>query len=164
LFAPQLGFASNEAAVLVRWPTGERGSTAAITGIRGVVASVCDPLAPTLRPLEGQGLRDGGIYVHRWFAVDGERLPEFVDISGQAWGSFEGAYDAEIFGLFAAAPTEEDVTSGQRRLLLLTWYASHGVWEASREQAADPQSLFAKRHALTRWTVGRSSLRVAPRL
>jgi hypothetical protein len=161
LFAPQLGFASNEAVVLVRWPTGERGSTGALTETEGVVASTVDALTPTLRPREGQALRDGGIYVHRWFVVDAESIADFVDLSGRAWGGFENAYDTEIFGLFAAAATAEDLASGQQRLLLLTWYASHEVWEASREQAADPESLFAKRHGLTRSTVGRSSLRVA---
>jgi hypothetical protein len=159
LFAPQLGFASNEAAVLVRWSTGESGSTASLIGAEGVVSSQVDALMPTLRPREGQALRDGGIYVHRWFVVDGERVADFVDLSGRAWGGFEGAYDTEIFGLFTATPTADDVARGQGRLLLLTWYASHGVWEASREQAADPQSLFAQRHLLTRSTVGRSSLR-----
>jgi hypothetical protein len=160
LFAPQLGFGSDEAAVLVRWPTGDRGSTDALTDADGVVASHVDSLAPTLRPREGQALRDGGIYVHRWFVVDGGRETDFVDLSGRAWGGFEGAYATEIFGLFTAAPTADDVAKRQGRLLLLTWYANHGVWEASRKQAADPESLFAKRHMLTRSTIGRSSLRV----
>jgi hypothetical protein len=158
LFAPQLGFASNEAAVLVRWPIGERGPTSALAGANGVVGCHVDALTPTLRPRVGQELRSGGIYVHRWFVVDGERVADFVELSGQAWGGFEGAYDTEIFGLFTATPTPEDEAKGQGRLLLLTWYASHGVWEASREQAADPQSLFARRHELTRSTIGRSSL------
>ncbi|MDB5480834.1 MAG: hypothetical protein JWO83_1887 [Caulobacteraceae bacterium] len=160
LFAPQLGFASNEAAVLVRWPTGLRGSMSPLTGADGVVACHEDALTPTLRPRVGQELRNAGIYVHRWFVVDGDRVKDFVDLSGQAWGAFEGAYDTEIFGLFTTTPTPEDTAKGQGRLLLLTWYASHGVWEASREQAADPQSLFARRHELTRSTIGRSSILV----
>ena len=45
-------------------------------------------------------------------------------------------------------------------LLLLTYYASHGEWEASRDQTRDPNGLFAQRHELTRSTIGRSSLRV----
>jgi hypothetical protein len=162
LFAPQLGFASNEAAVLVRWPLGERGLVSALTGADGVVTCHEDALTPTLRPRAGQELRKGGIYVHRWFVVEGDRVADFVDLSGQAWGGFEGAYDTEIFGLFTAEPTPEDVAKGQGRLMLLTWYASHGVWEASREQAADPHSLFARRHELTRSTIGRSSLLVPP--
>jgi hypothetical protein len=45
-------------------------------------------------------------------------------------------------------------------MLLLTWYRDHAIWEASREQAHDPASLFAQRHMLTRKTIGRSSLLV----
>jgi hypothetical protein len=87
-------------------------------------------------------------------------VADFVDLSGRAWGGFEGAYDTEVFGLFTAEPTPNDHDNGQARLLLLTWYASHGVWEASREQPSDPRSLFAQRHELTRSTIGRSSLLV----
>lgn len=161
VFAPQLGFASDEAVVLVRWPEGARGDPAAISGAPEVVRTTRDLLAPTVRPVAGQALRSGGIYVHRWFMVDVDRVADFVDLSRRAWGGFEGAYQTEIFGLFTAAPSAEDQAVGQGRLLLLTWYADHGVWEASREQTVDPDGLFVKRHALTRSTIGRSSLRVA---
>ena len=161
LFSPQLGFASNQAVILLRWPAGEAG-VEKLVGTDAVVISQIDVLTPTLRPREGQSLRDGGIYVHRWFTVDGDRVADFVDLSGRAWTNFEGAYDTEIFGLFTAAATAEDEALGQGRLLLLTWYASHGVWEASREQTVDPEGLFVKRNALTRSTIGRSSVRVRP--
>ena len=161
LFAPQLGFGSNEAAVLVRWPGGAPGSTGSITGAAPVTAWSLDRLSPTARPRDDQALREGGVYVHRWFVVDAGREAEFVDLSTRAWIGFEGAYETEIFGLFTAAATEGDLAAGQGRLLLLTWYASHGVWEASREQTVDPEGLFVRRHELTRSTIGRSSLRVA---
>lgn len=158
LFAPQLGFASNEAAILVCWPTGVRGLGSSLPGHGATLSGPVDALTPTLRPGEGQALRIGGIYVHRWFVVDGDQTERFIDLSGRAWGGFEGAYETEIFGLFAAAPSAEDIALGQARLLLLTWYASHGVWEASREQTIDPEGLFVRRHALTRSTIGRSSI------
>lgn len=160
LFSPQLGFASNAAVALVRWPDGVRRSLGALTDTPAVVDVSGDVLTPTVRPREGAALRPGGIWVHRWFTVDAGREADFVDLSNRAWARFEGAYDTEIFGLFTAAPTEDDLAAGQGRLLLLTWYASHGVWEASREQTIDPEGLFVKRHELTRSTVGRSSLLV----
>ena len=160
LFAPQLGFASNEAAVLIRWPEGQRRSSAAISATPGVVACHVDALTPTVRPTDGGKPKTGGIYVHRWFTVDSDRIADFIDLSNRAWNRFEGAYGAEIFGLFSAAPTAKDLGAGQGRLLLLTYYASHGVWEVSREQTIDPEGLFAQRHALTRTTIGRSSLLV----
>ena len=157
-FAPQLGFSSSEAAALIRWPR-ERGVLPAeIVKISGVACSQHDMLSPTMRPADNAQLKSGpGIYVHRWFTIDGDRVGDFVDLSNQAWKGFEGSYDTEIFGLFAAEPNENDTRAGIARLLLLTWYRNHGVWEASREQAHDPASLFAQRHLLTRHTIGRSS-------
>jgi hypothetical protein len=160
LFTPQLGFASNEAVVLIRWPENGRGSVAPIAAAPGVVACHDDALTPTVRPADGKAPRAGGIYVHRWFTVDGDRVADFIDLSNRAWAGFEGTYGAEIFGLFSAAPTPHDLHVGEGRLLLLTWYASHGVWEESREQTIDPEGLFVKRHLLTRTTIGRSSLLV----
>jgi hypothetical protein len=160
LFSPQLGFASNEATLLVRWS--KPGDAAAAFALPDVSGHRSEALAPTIRPREHDKPRTGGgIYVHRWFTIDGDKTAEFIDLSNRAWGGFEGSYDTEIFGLFTAAPDGEDRKNGSARLLLLTWYRDHGVWEASREQATDAKSLFAQRHLLTRTTVGRSSVLVA---
>jgi hypothetical protein len=157
VFSPQLGFASNEATVLTRWPSGIREVPGAFA-LSEVVAHRHETLTPTVRPKDDQKLRSGGIYVHRWFTIDRERTAEFIDLSNRAWGNFEGSYDTEIFGLFTADASEADRKTSAQRLLLLTWYRDHGVWEASREQAQDAKSLFAQRHLLTRTTIGRSSL------
>ncbi len=159
LFSPQLGFASNEATVLTRWPSGIQKVPGAFD-LPEVVKSAAEALTPTVRPKNGQTLRTGGIYVHRWFTIDKERTADFIELSNRAWGNFEGSYDTEIFGLFTAELNEADRTASPQRLLLLTWYRDHSVWEASREQAQDAKSLFAQRHLLTRSTIGRSSLRV----
>src|SRR3569832_586314 len=108
-----------------------------------------------LRRPDGDVLKAGGIYVHRWITVDADSVGDFVALSNRAWMNFEGSYDTQIFGLFTAEATPADVREGAGRLLLLTWYASHGVWENSREQTRDPEGLFVKRHALTRTTVGK---------
>ena len=161
-FLPQLGFASNEAVALIRWPHGRKAMPQAIGDLPHVARRVDDRLTPTVRPADGATLKThGGIYVHRWFTVDGDRVADFVDLSNRAWTGFEGSYDTEIFGLFTAEPNENDKSDGSARLLLLTWYGNHGVWEASREQAHDPAGLFAKRHLLTRSTIGRSSVLMA---
>ena len=149
LFQGQLGFASNEAVVLLR----DAPSPDAVRNAPGVHAVDAEVLTPTVRPADGAQLKRGGIYVHRWFTVDGDRVDDFIALSNKAWENFEGSYDTEIFGLFTAAPK-----GGAGRLLLLTWYASHGVWEASRDQTRDPAGFFARRHALTRSTTGRSSV------
>ena len=160
LFQGQLGFASNEAVVLLRWPGATRDRLRELDTAPGVVAMHPQKLTPTVRPADGKRLKSGGIYVHRWFTVDADSVADFVALSNRAWENFEGSYDTEIFGLFTAETTAEDVCDGVGRLLLLTYYASHGVWENSRDQTRDPAGLFAKRHELTRSTIGRSSLTV----
>jgi len=100
--------------------------------------------------------------VHRWFTVDADQVDDFVSLSNRAWTNFEGSYQTQIFGLFTAERTARDLREGAGRLLLLTYYASYGAWEESREQTSDPNGLFVQRHALTRSTIGRSSVLVLP--
>ena len=160
LFQPQLGFGSNDAVVLLRWPDGGRDRLRDLDLAPGVNTMHPEKLTPTVRPADGDVLKAGGIYVHRWFTVDADGVADFISLSNRAWTNFVGSYDTQIFGLFTAERTAADLREGAGRLLLLTWYASHGVWENSREQTRDPEGLFAKRHALTRTTVGKSSLSV----
>jgi hypothetical protein len=153
VFAPQLGFASNEVVVLMQ-------TQGTLNRAPHVVSKSHETLAPTIRPHPGDALKEGGIYVHRWFAVDHPSLGEFIEISGRAWPSFEGEFEVSIFGLFTVERSEHDIAQNQTRLLLLTWYRDHGVWEASRRPTREPEGLFMKRHQLTRSTIGRSTLLV----
>jgi len=156
IFQGQLGFASTEAVVVLR--ATDDGRVEDLATVPSVVTMQRELLTPTMRPKDGATFKRGGIYVHRWFVVDAERVADFIALSNQAWADFERSYDTEIFGLFTAQPSPSDARDGAGRLLLLTWYASHGVWETSRELTRDCASLFAKRHLLTRSTTGRSSL------
>jgi hypothetical protein len=157
-FQGQLGFASNEAVVLLRWADGRPEHLRELDQAPGVVTMHPEKLTPTVRPASGALLKNGGIYVHRWFTVDADSVADFIDLSNRAWTNFEGSYETEIFGLFTAETTAADLRAGVGRLLLLTWYGSHGVWENSRDQTRDAAGLFVKRHQLTRSTIGRSSL------
>lgn len=161
LFAPQLGFASNGAVVLVRRRNASATLPREAFAAPSAVSFSHDRLVPTVRPRDDDALKSGGIYVHRWFTIDGDRVADFIDLSNRAWGGFEGSYETEIFGLFHVEPDASDRAAGAARLLLLTWYKDHAVWEASREQAHDTKSLFAQRHQMTRATIGRSSLLVS---
>lgn len=162
LFQGQLGFSSTEAIVLLRWPTAQRDRLREIDRAPGVVSMHPEMLTPTARPPDNAVPKKGGIYVHRWFTVDADCVADFVSLSNRAWANFEGSYQTEIFGLFTAERTVQDLRDGGGRLLLLTYYASHGVWEESRDQTRDPNGLFVQRHALTRSTIGRSSLLILP--
>jgi hypothetical protein len=150
LFFPQIGFASNEAVLLVRW-AGQAGTVE----IENAAVRLRDRLAATLRPADGDRPKPGGIYVHRWFTVAPANVETFVDLSGQAWPSFEAGFDTNIFGLFRA---EAAAPNGDVRMLLLTRYADHGVWEASRQPSAAARDAFGARHELITSTIARSSL------
>lgn len=149
-FAPQLGWSNTEAAVLVRWATGRRGDLAAITEPDLVADSRIEPLFATIRPADDARPGPGGIYVHRWFEIEAEAADEFVGLSSQGWSTFETLFDARIFGLFRREPTDAERASGALRLLLLTRYGDHGVWEASRDPTTEAMQVFARRQQLTR--------------
>jgi len=161
-FAPQLGWANNEAAVLVRW-SGARGDLAQARAAVPIIAGARrDRLAPTVRPGDRDTPASGGIYVHRWFEVDAGAVDEFVDLSGQGWARFEALFDAKIFGLFRADAGERDAAEGLTRLLLLTRYGDHGVWEASRDPTTEAMRIFARRQQLTRRSWAASTRLVGP--
>ena len=157
-FAPQLGWANNEAAVLVLAPADAAPTLLAGGPIEGGEA---ERLAPTLRPADGDRPEAGGIYVHRWFEVNAGAADEFVELSGQGWRRFEAQFATNIFGLFRAAPTVADAAARIERLLLITRYADHGVWEASRDPTTEAMQIFQRRAQLTRRSWAASTLLVA---
>jgi hypothetical protein len=159
-FSPQLGWAGNEAAVLVRWQGIRPDGDAGLTG-GPVKSSRWERLAPTIRPADDAQPAPGGIYVHRWFEVEAAAADEFVDLSGQGWERFEATFDTQIFGLFRAARSEADLAEGVQRLLLITRYGDHGVWEDSRDPTTEAMQIFARRQQLTRRSWAASTRLVA---
>lgn len=156
-YAPQLGFAANEAVVLILWndqPGDALGQTPLIATRERAL------LTPTLRPLDTAPPRAGGITVHRWFTVAANDVDTFLSYTKAAWPFFEDEFDTQIYGLFLAEESDADRAAGARRLLLMTRYASHAVWEASRQPSDEARAAFAARAAITRHTVARSSVLV----
>ena len=160
LFTPQLGWEAARAALLV-----ERGDPAALRALSRapeIISCEVHELAPTIRPTPGAALRPGGIYVHRWFEVDSSTLDEFIGLSAEAWPDFESRLDARIFGLFDLTSARPGDAPGHRHLLLVTRYASHGVWEDSRDPSTAAMQTFARRAMLTLSTRAASTLLVLP--
>jgi hypothetical protein len=161
-FAPMLGWSTNEAAALLRRP-GHDPATPTDLGAPLVIAHSVERLRPTIRPGDGDRLCADGIYVHRWFEVEAAAVDEFVDLSGQGWQRFEAHFDARIFGLFRADPDDRDAAHGLARLLLITRYADHGVWEDSRDPTSEAMQIFARRQRLTRRSWAASTRLVSAR-
>jgi hypothetical protein len=131
LFVPQLGWSYKQVALLL-----ERGDDAAaddafvedLAALPQVDASEARRLVPTLRPIPGDTLTAGGMYVHRWFDVRSNDVNEFIELSAEAWSAGLGEnFEARPFGLFRER-TDQPV----QRMLLLTRYGSHADWEGSR--------------------------------
>ncbi len=145
VFAPLLGFASNEALVLAR------------AGAKlDLPAHSVDRLTPTLRPTQDAPPEPGGTYVHNWFTIDGDSVDEFVRLSGEAWPDFERRFETKIYGLFLAGESEVDRADGARRLLLMTRYRDLGEWQVSRDPTSDAMQVFLRRRELTRVSLARA--------
>ena len=160
LFTPQLGWEAAQAALLVE--RGDPATLQTLTHAPEVLSCEVHELAPTIRPLPGAVLKPGGIYVHRWFEVDSSSLNEFIALSAEAWPDFESRFDAQIFGLFELTSARRGDAPGHRHLLLVTRYASHGVWEDSRDPSTAAMQTFARRALLTLSTRAASTLLVTP--
>jgi hypothetical protein len=159
-FAPQLGWANLDAAVLVRWQ-GAPGDAAAALADPMIAEVRSHQLTPTVRPGVGDHPLAGGIHVHRWFEIDAGAVDEFVALSVEGWRTFEVDFDARIFGLFRAEPDARDTAAGAVRVLLVTRYGDHGVWEASRDPTKAAMQSFMRRAQLTRRTWAASTLLIA---
>jgi hypothetical protein len=162
LFVAQLGWEAAEAALLAERGGDEDKALDALLAAPEIASSVAHTLRPTVRPQGDAALAPGGIYVHRWFEVSRASVAEFIDLSTQAWPGFEGQFDARIFGLFELTSEWEGSPADSRHLLLVTRYASHGVWEDSRDPTTEAMQTFARRAQLTLSTRAASSLLIAP--
>lgn len=161
LFSPQIGWHARQAALLVGWSPDANGRDAAMAALAkapGVKSVERHRLQATARPSPTDRLKPGGIYVHRWFVIATPSLPEFIELSTTGWRDFEARFDTNIFGLFTAEQTAADKAAGQTRLLLLTRYKDHGVWEASRNPDTAAMAAFQRRQLITRDTWNDSTL------
>jgi hypothetical protein len=161
LFTPQLGWHSRQAALLVGWTpdaAGREPELAALAKLGGVGKVERHRLAATARPAVNDRPKPGGIHVHRWFVIGAEALDEVVALSVEGWRDFEARFDTSIFGLFAVERSAADKAAGAARLLLITRYKDHGVWETSRDPSTDAMAAFMRRQQLTRDSWAASTL------
>jgi hypothetical protein len=174
LFVPQLGWSPKQVALLIERSDDAAADDALLESVAALPqAETCDTrrLLPTIRPLPGDMLTTGGIYVHRWMDVRATDVDEFIALRREAW-SDRWNFDARAFGLF-----KEKTDQPVQRMLLLTRYGSHADWEASRvatpsrsqreweaagKPAATHRQALARSSALTLDSVPASTLLVVP--
>lgn len=155
-----IGWRSDEAVVMTGWPTGVDAPNAdpVLDGLDGLRSVGAERLHATARPTTLEALPPGGVVAQRWFDLAADDWPEFLELSTEAWVSFEDTYDAEILGFLRS----DDVAEPDARVLLVTRYASLAEWERSRETVrategpeAEAGRRFIRRAALTRSTIVR---------
>ncbi|MDY7099763.1 MAG: hypothetical protein S0880_01120 [Actinomycetota bacterium] len=105
------------------------------------------PMTPTARPREFAPVDEDGVYVFRFFDVASDVVDEVVELSTEAWTTFEDddAYEAEVQGLFREAEPEDE----REVMMLVTRYADLASWETSRTPSPVAMDLFRRRHELT---------------
>ncbi|HET9159070.1 MAG TPA: hypothetical protein VFN88_00525 [Caulobacteraceae bacterium] len=159
IFTPQLGWDSNELAILIRWKPGVADPSAvnlALLHAPGFAGLERHPMVAAARAGRDETLKPGGIYVHRWFEIKPSDRAEFIRLSAEGWVDFEKRFDTKIFGQMVEIQPRPKNTN--LWVLLLTYYASHAVWEASRDPTTDAMKSFQRRAQLTLSSRGCSTL------
>ena len=143
------GLASNEVLVMLA-AEGDRSGDVFSVSAPSVEIVSSDRFVPTARPEAIVPVNKPGIYVFRWFSIAAETADEFVELSTQAWVSFEdaGNYSAQPQGLFRELGEGDEID-----MLLVTWYDSLASWQTSRQPAVSASERFRRRHQLTRRTL-----------
>jgi hypothetical protein len=143
------GLWTNELILVTAWPQ-VSGATAIVGSNLPDGASIVQQyeFVATVRPANEVPPSRPGVYVHRLFEVNAADVERFVELSEEAWTTFEGAggYQAEPQGLFRQ---REHAAEGGL-MLLVTWYDRLESWERSRTPAPEAEANFRARAALTR--------------
>lgn len=147
------GLASNQLVLMTNWHE-EEGSMQKVERTLSAAQWIKNfdhhTVVPTARPKTSEPPRRQGLYVHRWFTVEPRHVQEVVDLSAEAWETFEKTFEVEVVGFFRTVnETADDV-----QLMLLNWYPNLAAWEKSREFERDNASKqrFNRRFQLSKTT------------
>lgn len=159
LWRGEIGWYTDEGALLTAWPPGAEPGHPVLEDIAGVVASTAERLVATVRPEAAIPPHEDGVYAHRWFECAADDWDEFLSLSHDAWPDFESSFEGtRIVGLWRSL----DTPTGLARALLVTRYASLAAWERSRPytpgprgEAANARAKFLRRAELTQRTIVR---------
>ena len=155
-FAGYFGLDSRDVCLILSHPQRQADTGAILQSVlpAGVAITVQAPLAATVRPLTPAPLDQEGLHVLRHFDVRTAQVDEFVQLSRQAWETFETSdrYRSAPRGLFRERIHEPGHVPAVTRLLLVTWYAGVGSWEESRRFPAAAADHVRRRAELTAGT------------
>jgi hypothetical protein len=131
VFLPMIGVSSNVVSVITNW-TGEPPPPAyEDERIVGVRTRLFDTLARGQQPCTADG-----IYTHRWFIVAPGDVKTLTDTSVEAWTTMEADTEARIAGFWRCRELND---KGEAVVLMIVYYPSLAVWDASRYWKPKPQ-------------------------
>ena len=143
VFTAQIGIPRDQIIMLDVWP--DAASVSAVPPPGGVRIAEQALWDATIRPAEGAVIEVGpGIVTHRSFTVRDENVAQFLELSGDAWGNFEGTQAARPIGMWRS---RTPVGPGLADMRLMTWYSDLAAWDASRFWTPKPNPATAAAHA-----------------
>lgn len=142
------GLWNHEVILVTTWPANVDPAPKVAASLP-VGASVVEEyeFLPTARPETTEPPSRPGVYVHRLFGVDAANVDRFVELSQEAWKTFETAadYESQPQGLFR----QRDHPKQGGLMLLVTWYDRLESWERSRTPPPEAAANFQERARLT---------------
>ena len=131
----------NELLVMIAWAddTGEspsRQADRALNGLDEVIRAQSRVFRATVRPERVRELTRPGFYVHRLNKYAPDDVNRVIQLSVEAWQTFEPTFGAEVVGLFRETPDPD----GTAQMLRIAWYRSYEGWQESRMFGRDPAS------------------------
>jgi len=133
VWKPLIGLRFNNIVCVTEWPdelAAAAHANTAVAAISDIEILQRDLWLATLRPQPGAIARaDPGFVTHRWYDIRESDFQQFLELSANTWGNWEGAHDGAVQGLWRQ---KAEPSPGLIRMRLMAWYASMAAWENSR--------------------------------
>ncbi len=131
IWRSQIGLPRDTITVISAWPDLDMAkSQSAHFHDRLKLVQRCEAniMVPTLRPKTSKPPVIQGNYAFRWFDTPAKKFGEFLELSEDAWPSFESSYDSQVIGLWRLLNSQSNNIS----TLLLTRRPDLSMWERSK--------------------------------
>jgi hypothetical protein len=124
VWLPMIGVSTNVVSVITNWTGEPQAAAYKDDQIVSVRTRLFDTLARGQQPCTAEGA-----YTHRWFIVAPDNVQALTDMSVEAWKTMETDTEARIAGFWRC---RELNANGEAVVLMIVYYPSLAVWDASR--------------------------------
>ena len=141
--------AEDKLVVMLRWKEVEATRLAeeleSMAGVSSVTTTLWKASLRAAGPLE----TSAGFYIHRFNRVLSGDADRVLELSEQAWESWEPFWGGKVVGVWTEL-NDVDESNGITRHMRIAWYRDQAHWQETREFWRDPDSveLFIERIAL----------------